>query len=50
MECYQPYDYNWNAQNKLYDNWINGSTNVFQNTKCFAICGSLIKPSRKAFF
>jgi len=39
MECYQPYDHNWNAQNELYDNWINDSTYVFQNMKCCAICG-----------
>ncbi len=21
MERYQPYDYDWNARNELYDNW-----------------------------
>jgi len=39
MECYQPYDFYWNAQNKLYDKWINYSTHVFQKMKCCAICG-----------
>jgi len=39
MEHYQPYDYDWNARNELYDNWINYFTYVFQNMKCCAICG-----------
>jgi len=36
MKCYQPYDFYWNAQNELYDKWINYSTHVFQKMKCCA--------------
>ncbi len=50
MEHYQPYDYNWNAQNELYDNWINDSKYVFQKMKCCAICGIVkLKHQHKHF-
>ncbi len=51
MEHYQPYDYNWNDQNELYDNWINDSTYVFQKMKCFAIRGIVkLNYQHKLFF
>ncbi len=31
MQHYQPYDHSWNAQNELYDKWINYLTNAFKN-------------------
>jgi hypothetical protein len=49
MQHYQPYDRIWNAQNELYDKWINYLTNVFKNMICCAICG-LTKLNRCTHF